>query len=55
MKKREITNTDQAVNGNKHSRRNFIKTTAVGGLSVGTLFNVDKVAYATQEVNKDSR
>ena len=55
MKKREITNTDQTVNGNKHSRRNFIKTAAVGGLSVGSLFNVDRVAYATQKVNKNSR
>ena len=58
MKKRKITNTDQTVNGNKHSRRDFVKNAAIGGLSVGFLFNVvieDKVAYATQKVNKNSR
>ncbi|MBE9512096.1 MAG: twin-arginine translocation signal domain-containing protein [Bacteroidetes bacterium] len=55
MKKIEITNTDQTVNSNKHSRRSFIKTAAVGGLSVGFLFNVDKVVCATQKVNKSSR
>ena len=58
MEKREITNTDQTVNGNKHSRRDFVKKAAIGGLSVGFLFNVvieDKAAYATQKVNKNSR
>ena len=54
MGKRKITITNQKVNGNKHSRRDFVKNAAIGGLSVGFLFNVDKVAYATQNVNNDS-
>ena len=56
MKKREITNTDQTVNGHKRSRRDFIKKAALGGLSVGFLSDVlIKDAYATQKVNKNSR
>lgn len=58
MKKKEFTKTDRTIDSNKHSRRNFIKKAAVGGLSIGFLFDAaieDQLAYATQKVNKNSR
>jgi L-alanine-DL-glutamate epimerase-like enolase superfamily enzyme len=57
MKKITFTKKDRQRTSNLNSRRDFFKTAALGGLSVGFLMDAaveDQVAYATQKVNRNS-
>ncbi len=57
MRKRDLSKATLTPHSGHHSRRDFFKKTALGGLSLGFLFNAlieDQVAYASQKVNRSS-